>query len=253
VEELSDNQIERYARHLVLPEVDEEGQGKLLAASVLVIGAGGLGSPLLMYLAAAGVGTIYVADHDEVDLSNLQRQIAHSTDDIGKPKVQSAAEAMNKLNPNVRVIAVIDRITTENAEQWIGKVDIVADGCDNLATRQLMNEVCFKLKKPLVSAAITRFDGQLTTFRAFEDGENRPCYRCLFPSTEEVEGRSCSDVGVLATLPGVMGSLQATEVLKEIIGLGTSLAGELLIYDALDVRFSRFRVKRTDGCEVCSR
>ncbi|MDA9009570.1 molybdopterin-synthase adenylyltransferase MoeB [Alphaproteobacteria bacterium] len=251
MEELTDNQIERYARHLVLPEIDEEGQAKLLVAKVLIIGAGGLGSPLLMYLAAAGVGTLYIADDDEVDLSNLQRQIAHGTNDIGKPKVRSASETISALNPEISTVEIKEKITAGNAAHWIEQVDIVADGSDNLATRQLMNDVCFKLKKPLISAAITRFDGQLTTFKAYEPGENRPCYRCLFPSTEEVEGRSCSDVGVLATLPGVMGSLQATEVIKEITGIGTSLVGELVIYDALDVRFSRFKVKRADRCEVC--
>ncbi len=252
MEDLSDNQIERYARHLVLPEIDEEGQTKLLNAKVLVIGAGGLGSPLLMYLAAAGVGTIYVADHDDVDLSNLQRQIIHGTDDVGKAKARSARETINSLNPDVKVVVIEEKVTPENADHWIAQVDLVADGCDNLTTRQLVNEVCFKLKKTLVSAAITRFDGQLTTFKAFEEGEDRPCYRCLFPSTEDVEGRSCADVGVLATLPGVIGSLQATEVLKEITGIGTSLTGELVIYDALDIRFSRFKVKRADGCEVCA-
>ena len=249
--ELNDNQIERYARHLVLDEIDEEGQAKLLASKVLVIGAGGLGSPLLMYLAAAGVGTLYVADHDQVDFSNLQRQVIHGTKDVDKAKAHSARETIASLNSDVEVIVIDEMITVENAEHWVGHVDLVADGCDNLATRQLINEVCFKLKKPLVSAAITRFDGQLTTFRAFEAGDDKPCYRCLFPSTEEVEGRSCADVGVLATLPGVMGSLQATEVLKEILKLGKSLVGELLIYDALDVRFSRFKVNRAENCPVC--
>lgn len=252
MEELTDNQIERYARHLVLPEIDEEGQAKLLAAKVLIIGAGGLGSPLLMYLAAAGIGTLYIVDDDEVDLSNLQRQIAHGTDDVGKAKVRSAAETISTLNPEITTIEIREKITTENAAHWIGQVDIVADGSDNLATRQLMNEVCFRRKKPLVSAAITRFDGQLTTFKAFEPGEDRPCYCCLFPSTEEVEGRSCSDVGVFATLPGVMGSLQATEVIKEITGVGKSMAGNLLFYDAMETRFSTFAVKRSENCKVCS-
>ncbi len=246
--DLSDTQIERYARHLVLPEIDEDGQRKLLESSVLVIGAGGLGSPLLMYLAAAGVGRIGVVDDDEVDLSNLQRQIIHDTDDIGVPKVNSARRRMQALNPEVRVDTYNERLTRAGLVELIRGYDLVADGSDNFATRYLANDACYLAGRPLVSAAIMRFDGQLATFKAHEEG---PCYRCVFGPQPEDPKQSCADVGVLAMLPGVMGSLQATEVAKELLGIGQSLAGHLLLYDALGASFRKIKTRRDPACALC--
>jgi adenylyltransferase/sulfurtransferase len=247
---LSDAQLERYARHIVLREVGGVGQGKLLAARVLVIGAGGLGSPLILYLAAAGVGTIGVVDYDRVSLSNLQRQIAHGTMDIGRLKTESAAEAGAAINPDVRVLPHSERITAVNAMALIADYDLVADGSDNFATRFLVNDACFFAKKPLVSAAVTQFDGQIATFRGHEP--TLPCYRCLYaeaPPSEEAP--SCSEAGILGAAAGVMGTLQALEVIKEIGGVGDSLAGRLVIYDALSANFRTVKVPKDPACALC--
>jgi adenylyltransferase/sulfurtransferase len=245
---LSDQELERYARHIVLREVGGTGQARLKAAKVLVVGAGGLGSPVLLYLAAAGVGTLGIVDFDAVSLSNLQRQIAHRTADIGRLKTQSAADAIAAINPHVAVIQHNARLTAENALDIIGGYDIVADGSDNFATRFLINDACFFAKKILVSAAVTEFDGQLATFKA-HDG---PCYRCIFPEPPPPgTAPSCSETGVLGAAAGVMGTLQALEVLKEIAGVGESLAGHLLIYDALSTNFRKVRVKRDPDCALC--
>jgi molybdopterin-synthase adenylyltransferase len=249
---LSDEELERYARHIVLREVGGAGQAKLRAARVLVVGAGGLGSPLILYLAAAGIGAIGIVDFDSVSLSNLQRQIAHRTADIGAPKTQSAARAAHAINPGVAVETHAIRIDAGNATQLISRYDIVADGSDNFATRFLVNDACYFAKRSLVSAAVTEFDGQLATFKAHDKTGAYPCYRCLFPEPPPPgTAPSCSETGVLGAAAGVMGTLQALEVLKEIAGLGESLAGKLVIYEALATRFRTVRVRRDPACALC--
>ncbi|NMM44981.1 molybdopterin-synthase adenylyltransferase MoeB [Rhodospirillaceae bacterium KN72] len=248
-DELDDAQLERYARHVILDEVGEEGQLKLLSARVLVVGAGGLGAPILMYLAAAGVGTLGIVDHDTVDLSNLQRQVIHSTDDIGVPKVRSAAERIELINPDIEVIEHRTRLGPDNAESLFADYDLIVDGSDNFSARYLSNETCVKLKKPLVSAAVVRFEGQLSTFKPHVDG---PCYRCLFPEPPDADiVPRCDTVGIFGAITGVMGSLQATEVLKEILGLGTSMAGHLLLFDALDQTFRKIKTAKDPDCPIC--
>lgn len=237
---LSDDELERYARHIVMPEVGGPGQNRLKAAKALVIGAGGLGAPLLYYLTAAGVGTIGIVDNDTVSLSNLQRQIVHSTARVGEAKTASAAATLTALNPHVRVVQYTERITVANAMEIISGYDIVADGSDNFPTRFLVSDACHFAKKPLVSAAVGQFDGQISTFKPYlkkPDGEPYPTYRCLIGALPE-RGLfpACEEVGILGALPGIVGSLQAMEVLKEILEIGDSLAGRLLMYDALGAR-----------------
>jgi len=247
--DLGDEQIERYARHLVLPEIGEPGQQRLLDSSVLVIGAGGLGAPLLMYLAAAGVGRLTIVDDDAVDLANLQRQVIHGTEDVGRPKVDSARERIRAINPEVAVATRHERLSPDGLIALIRGHDLVADGSDNFATRYLVNDACYLAGRPLVSAAIMRFDGQLATFRAHERG---PCYRCVFgPQPAADPKQSCADVGVLAMLPGVMGSLQATEVAKELLGVGEGLTGRLLLYDGLHTTFRTISTKPDPACPLC--
>ncbi len=248
--DFSEEQIRRYARHILLKEVGGVGQEKLLKAKVLVIGAGGLGSPLILYLAAAGVGTIGVVDDDTVDLSNLQRQIAHTTDRIGVSKVESAQAAVAVLNPDVNVVAHKVRLTADNAAALIAGYDIVADGSDNFTTRFLVNDACFFAQKTLVSAAVLRFDGQLSTFKPHAGG---PCYRCLYPAPPPPgQIPSCDEAGVLGAVAGVLGTLQATEVLKEITGIGEGMAGRLLIYDALSAALRQVKIKPDPACPLCS-
>jgi adenylyltransferase/sulfurtransferase len=243
---LSSEEIERYKRHLVLKEIGGQGQQKLKAARVLVVGAGGLGSPLLAYLAAAGVGTIGVVDDDVVSLDNLQRQIVHDTAGVGTPKVASARETVKRLNPHVTVEAIEARLTAANALELIARHDIVADGSDNAETRYLVSDACYFAKRPLVFGAVGPFDGYVSTFKPHErtgDGAPYPSYRCLFPEAPPPGTvPSCAEAGVLGSVVGVIGTLQATEVLKEILGVGTSLAGRLLIYDALAARFESLNV-----------
>jgi molybdopterin-synthase adenylyltransferase len=249
---LDDTQIERYARHIVLREVGGAGQAKLGAARVLVVGAGGLGSPVILYLAAAGVGTIGIVDFDKVSLSNLQRQIAHRTADIGLRKTASAARTARALNPDVAIALYDMRLDATNAADLIGRYDIVADGSDNFPTRFLVNDVCYFEKRPLVSAAVTEFDGQLATFKAYDKSGAKPCYRCIFPEPPPSgPAPSCSETGVLGAAAGVMGTLQALEVLKEILGIGESVAGQLLIYDALAARFRKVAVRPDPECPLC--
>lgn len=252
--DFSDDQIQRYARHILLPQVGGHGQEKLLNSKVLVIGAGGLGSPVLMYLAAAGVGTIGVIDDDHVELSNLQRQIAHTTDSVGTPKVESAVRTLKAINPDVNVIAYKERFGPANALELIGAYDLVTDGSDNFATRFLVNDAAYFARRPLVTGAILRFDGQVATFNNFPGGEHTdgPCYRCIFrepPPPGQIP--SCSEAGVLGALCGTVGSLQTTEILKELLGIGDSLSGALLVYDALATQFRRITVKRDPGCPLC--
>jgi len=249
--DFSEEQINRYARHIVLKEVGGTGQAKLLESRVLVVGAGGLGSALILYLAAAGVGTIGVVDHDVVDRSNLQRQVIHGSDRIGHPKVESARDSVAAINPDVTVVPIRQRISAGNAMALMADYDLVADGSDNFPTRFLVNDACYFAEKPLVSAAILRFEGQISTFKAHEGGDN-PCYRCIFrepPPAGLIP--SCSEGGVLGALAGAVGSLQAIEVLKELLGVGDSLSGSLLIYDALSTTFRKVRVKRDRACPLC--
>jgi adenylyltransferase/sulfurtransferase len=249
--ELTEAQFQRYARHLILDEVGEEGQARLMAARVLVVGSGGLGSPLLLYLGAAGVGTLGVVDDDVVDLSNLQRQVIHATSGIGQAKVESAKVTLAALNPEVRVETHGVRLEAQNAAALVGGYDLVADGSDNFTTRYLLNDVCYRLGKPLVAASLAPFDGQLSTFKAYL-GPPHPCYRCLFreaPPPDLVP--RCETAGILGAVAGVMGTLQATEVLKELLGIGESLSGTLLLYEALRAQFLRVRIPRDPLCPTC--
>ena len=248
---LSDEQVERYARHILLPEIGGAGQARLLQSKVLVIGAGGLGSPLLLYLAAAGVGTICIVDDDKVDLSNLQRQVIHATKNIGRPKVDSAAETIAQINPDVSVERHYQRLNEANALELIESYDLIADGSDNFATRFLVNDATYFAKKTLVSGAILRYDAQLSTFKAYLGGEN-PCYRCLFPAPPP-PGMvpSCAEAGVLGALCGMVGSLQAAEVIKELLGAEESLSGSLLIVDGWRTEFRKVRIKPDPACALC--
>ncbi|MCH9050917.1 MAG: molybdopterin-synthase adenylyltransferase MoeB [Proteobacteria bacterium] len=249
--EFSEEQIERYARHIILPEVGGEGQAKLLQSRVLVIGAGGLGSPLLLYLAAAGTGTLGVVDDDFVDLSNLQRQVIHGTGRIGAAKVESARQTLGEINPEVTLLTHQTRLNAGNALELIADYDLVADGSDNFATRFLVNDACYLAKTPLVSAALLRFEGQISTFKAYLGGAD-PCYRCIFPEAPP-PGLipTCAEGGVLGAVAGAMGSIQAVEVIKELLGIGESLSGSLLIYDALNTTFRKIKVKPDPECALC--
>ena len=249
--EFTNEQLQRYARHIILPEVGGIGQEKLLSAKVLVIGAGGLGAPLLLYLAAAGVGILGVIDDDEVDLSNLQRQVIHGTQNIGMPKVDSAKISISKINPNVVLNPHHSRLTEQNILSLISDYDVIADGSDNFETRFLVSDACHLNRKTLVSGAILRFEGQIATFKSYL-GDGYPCYRCLYrepPPPGLVP--SCSEGGVLGALAGTVGSIQATEVLKEIMGIGTSLSKNLLLYDALETEFRKVTLKRDEDCPLC--
>jgi molybdopterin-synthase adenylyltransferase len=242
---LTDDELERYARHIVLREVGGPGQAALGRARVLVIGAGGLGAPVLLYLAAAGVGMLGVVDDDVVTLSNLQRQVIHATPDIGVPKVDSAAATIHRLNPHVAVEQHQIRLTAQNALELIGRYDIVADGSDNFATRYLVSDACYFARKPLVTAALGTFDGTLTTIRAHErgaDGRPNPTYRCLFPEPPPPGSvPACAEAGILGALAGVIGSMTALEILREIVGFGEGLVGRLMMLDARAMRFETLR------------
>ena len=253
--DFTEQQIQRYARHILLGEIGGIGQAKLLNSRVLVVGAGGLGSPVILYLAAAGVGTIGVIDDDVVDLSNLQRQIIHTTDAVNMSKVDSAVRTVAAINPEVKIEAHNMRLDASNALDIISRYDVVADGSDNFNTRFLINDACYFAKVPLVSAAILRFDGQMSTYKAFakqQDGSHGPCYRCIFrepPPPGQIP--TCAEAGVLGALCGVMGSLQATEIAKEILEIGDSLSGTLLMYEGLATEFRRIGVKSDPGCPLC--
>lgn len=249
--DFTDQQLERYARHIMLPEVGGEGQARLLRARVLVVGAGGLGSPLLLYLAAAGVGTLGVVDGDVVDLSNLQRQVIHDGGSLGRPKTDSAAARIHAINPDVTVEVHRTRLTAANALELIAGYDVVADGTDNFAARYLINDACFFTGRTLVSAAILRFEGQVSTFKPHL-GEGHPCYRCLFPEPPP-RGLvpTCAEGGVFGALAGAVGSFQAVEVLKEVLGIGDGLSGQLLLYDGLRATFRKIRVPRDRECRLC--
>lgn len=245
---LTPEQLTRYSRHFILPEIGEDGQKKILKSKVLLIGTGGLGSPLGLYLAAAGVGTLGLVDFDTVDLSNLQRQIIHTNDEVGKPKIDSAEKRIKAMNPDTKVVKYPVRITSENALDIIKDYDVVIDGTDNFPTRYLTNDACVFLNKPNIYGSIFRFDGLTTLFKASEG----PCYRCLYPEPPP-PGMvpSCAEGGVLGVLPGVIGLIQATEALKQIAGIGRSLVGRLLVYDALQMTFRELKIRKDPKCPVC--
>src|SRR5262245_26869667 len=245
---LSPQEVARYSRHLIMPEVALEGQKKLKASSILLIGAGGLGSPLGLYLAAAGVGRIGLVDYDVVDFSNLQRQVLHGAPDVGRPKLQSARDRIQAINPEVQIDLYETRLTATNAMQICQPYDVIIDGTDNFPTRYLVNDVCVLLKKPNVYGSIFRFDGQASVFHPPQG----PCYRCLYPEPPPPgEVPSCAEGGVLGILPGLIGCIQATEAVKLILGQGSPLVGRLLVYDALQMSFQEFRVRRNTKCPIC--
>ncbi|MBT3880303.1 MAG: molybdopterin-synthase adenylyltransferase MoeB [Candidatus Scalindua sp.] len=246
--EFTDEQINRYSRHIILPEVGGKGQKKLLDSKVFLVGAGGLGSPAAFYLAAAGIGKIGISDNDVVDFSNLQRQILHSTKDVGRPKVQSAKETLEDLNPDIEVIPYTERLNSENIIDIIKDYDVILDGSDNFPTRYLVNDACVMLGKPLSHGSIFRFDGQATTILPGKG----PCYRCLYetpPPPDLVP--SCQEAGVLGIIAGIIGVIQATEVIKLQLGKGNLLNGKLLIYDSLDMDFKKLKIQRNPACPMC--
>ena len=247
---LTAEQRRRYSRHLLIPEIGERGQQALLDARVLLVGAGGLGSPAALYLAAAGIGTLGIVDADDVDESNLQRQVIHTTDRVGSAKVESARIAIEALNPDVSVELYPVRLTKENAVELVSGYDVVLDGSDNFATRYLLNDVCVLLGKPYAHGSIYRFEGQATTFDPRD--ESAPCYRCLFPEPPPPElAPSCAEAGVLGLLPGMIGLIQATEVAKLVLGIGTTLTGRLLMYDALGMSFRTLALRKDPECPIC--
>jgi adenylyltransferase/sulfurtransferase len=251
VTDFTEDQVLRYARHIILPNIGGEGQRKLMQAKVLLIGAGGLGSPAAMYLAAAGVGTLGLVDFDRVDLSNLQRQLLHDTDDVGRPKVESAKERLGSLNPNVDVIAHDVVLTSENAFEIMRPYDVVVDGSDNFPVRYLVNDATQMLGKPLVYGSIYQFEGQASVFLP---GSETPCYRCLFPHPPPPGTvPSCAEAGVFGVLPGIIGSIQAVEAIKLVVGVGESLVGKLLLFDALAMEFTTVKLKWDPDCPVCGK
>ncbi len=246
--EFTDEQINRYSRHIILPEVGGKGQKKLLESKVFLVGAGGLGSPAAFYLAAAGIGKIGISDNDDVDFSNLQRQILHSTKDVGRPKVQSAKETIEDLNPDVEVVPYTERLNSENIINIIKDYDVILDGSDNFPTRYLVNDACVMLGKPLSHGSIFRFDGQATTILPGQG----PCYRCLYetpPPPDLVP--SCQEAGVLGVIAGIIGVIQATEVIKLVLGKGHILTGKLLLYDSLNMDFKKLNIQRNPACPMC--
>jgi sulfur-carrier protein adenylyltransferase/sulfurtransferase len=256
--DLTDAQRDRYSRHILLPEVGEAGQAKLLKSRVLLLGAGGLGSPAAMYLAAAGVGTLGIVDADVVDASNLQRQIVHATSRVGTPKVESAAKTIAELNPDVKVVPHMERMTSANVDRLFADYEVIVDGTDNFPTRYLVNDASVFLGKPVVHGSIFRFDGQVTTFipekaaKRLGMPEPSPCYRCLYPEPPPPHlAPSCQEAGVLGILCGIIGTLQATEAIKILLGRGTTLAGRLMTYDSLKMKFRELRLRRTPDCPVC--
>ncbi len=249
---LNDEELERYARHIVHREIGGVGQAKIRQARVLVVGAGGLGSPCALYLAAAGIGQLGILDDDAVSLSNLQRQVLFNTADVGAAKVEAGAAHLAALNPGITIVPHGVRLTAANVKALIADYDIIADGSDNFETRFMLNDACFFAKKILVAAAVTEFDGQLATFKAWDKTASYPCYRCLFPAPPPPGTvPSCSETGVLGAAAGVMGSLQALEVLKQITGIGENLAGRILIADTLAARFRTIALDPDPGCRLC--
>lgn len=246
---MDDKQLLRYSRHILLPQIGIDGQEKLLAARVLVIGIGGLGSPLTMYLAASGVGHLVIVDHDRVELSNLQRQIVHSTSNIGMEKVASAKQTLHALNPDVQITAFNKILNVNELTEQVRRANAIVDASDNFATRFEVNRICVEQKKPLISGAVIRTEGQITVFRA--DVPGGPCYRCLYKDADEL-AETCSETGILAPVAGIVGSIQATETLKVLTGVGTTLAGRLLLLDAQTMEWREIKLRRDPACPVCS-
>jgi adenylyltransferase/sulfurtransferase len=246
---MNDAQLLRYSRHILLPEIDVAGQQSIVSAHALIVGAGGLGSPAALYLASAGVGRITLADADTVDLTNLQRQIMHTTQAIGQPKVESGRDTLARINPEVQVAALQSRLAGEELDALVATCDVVLDCCDNFATRHAVNRACVKHKKALVSGAGVRFDGQISVFDMRRD--DSPCYHCLFPEDAEFEETRCAVMGVFAPLTGIIGTMQAAEALKLIAGVGETLCGRVLLLDALSMQWREIRLKKDPGCAVC--
>lgn len=246
---MTDDQLLRYSRHILLDEVGVEGQQKLLAAHALVIGAGGLGSPVALYLGTAGVGRITLVDHDAVDVTNLQRQIAHTLERVGRPKAESAREAIAAINPDVMVRALVMKADSQALDELVPGADVVIDCCDNFATRQAVNRACFRHGKPLVSGAAIRFDAQISVFDPRD--AKCPCYACVFPADQELEEARCATMGVFAPLVGIIGTMQASEALRILAGVGTSLAGRLQMLDGRSMEWNEMRVRRDPACRVC--
>ena len=246
---MNDEQLLRYSRHILLPQIGVEGQERLLSSRVLIVGAGGLGSPAALYLAAAGIGTIILADGDSVDLTNLQRQILHRSSGIGRPKADSGRDALAQINPECQVIPLTQRLQGEDLEEQVAAADLVLDCCDNFATRHAVNRACVKFGKPLVSGAAIRFEGQISVFDSRE--AKSPCYHCLFPEGEDVEEVRCAVMGVFAPLTGMVGTVQAAEALKLLIGIGETLTGRLVMFDALGADWRTIRLTRDSACPAC--
>lgn len=251
---MNNEQLTRYSRHIMLPQIDYEGQLKLTESRALIIGAGGLGSPVAMYLASSGVGHMTLVDFDHVERTNLQRQILHGTSDLDKAKVESAKETINELNPNVEVNPINRKLEEDELREQVKKADIVLETTDNFQSRFLLNRICVQEKKPLISGSVIRFEGQLSTFR--NDLEDQPCYHCLYKETEEGEAshwETCAASGVLAPVVGIIGSMQATEALKVLMGIGQDLSGRLIIFDAMYMEWREMKLKKDPKCPVCSK
>jgi molybdopterin/thiamine biosynthesis adenylyltransferase len=246
---MDDDQLLRYSRHILLPEIGIDGQQKLLEAHALIIGAGGLGAPVALYLAASGVGRLTICDDDAVDLTNLQRQIVHFTDAIGEPKVESARRTLSRINPNVQVTTIAERVNGERLDGLVASANVVIDCTDNFSTRHAINRACVKFRKPLVSGAAIRFDGQIASFDLRKP--DSPCYHCLFPESGDLEEMRCAIMGVFAPLVGIIGSMQAAEALKLLMGIGRDLSGRLLLLDALAMEWRSVRLKKDPACSVC--
>lgn len=248
---LSDAELERYGRHVILPEIGEEKQAKLLQAKILAVGAGGLGSASLLYLAAAGIGTIGILDHDTVEIGNLQRQIIHGNNDVGRTKVQSAQESIHEINPNCKVNSYRNRLTKNNAPEFIKNYDLIIDGSDNFPARYALADACAIAKKPLVTAAVVRMEGQITLLKPYI--KNAPCYHCIYPETPNVKAAArCNTVGILGPVAGLLGTCQAIEAIKEITQIGENLLNRLLMIDALSMRFYTIKIKKNPNCYFCN-
>ncbi|MDT8363152.1 MAG: HesA/MoeB/ThiF family protein [Nitrosomonas sp.] len=248
---MNDQQLLRYSRHLLLPEIDILGQEKLAQSSVLVVGAGGLGSPAALYLAAGGIGRLLICDHDRVDLTNLQRQVLHDTASIGKLKVDSAKKTLRRINPEIQVIALADHATTDVLDQQLATVEAVVDASDNFLTRHLINQACLKHRKPLISGAVVRFEGQITLFDLRYAGN--PCYHCLFPMTGDSDDPGCAAMGVFSPLAGIIGCMQAAETIKVLLGIGETLNGRLLLVNGLTMRMRSLNLSKDPLCPACGK
>jgi len=246
---MNNEQLTRYSRHIMLPQLDYEGQLKLTESTALIIGAGGLGSPVAMYLASSGIGHLIIVDFDHIELSNLQRQLLHGTSDVGRQKIDSAKDTLTELNPEIKITTINKRLEEDELREQVKLADIVLETTDNFQSRFLLNRLCVQEKKPLVSGSVIRFEGQLSVFRS--DKDDSPCYHCLYKESDEL-GETCSQNGVLAPVVGIIGSIQATEAIKVLTGLGTDLSGRLVMFDALTMEWRELKLKKDPNCDVCS-